>query len=120
MSKVAYVRRRREEPGAKDPEGRDMNATAAQLDRIIRMGEVIARNGIAAAGVDVLLLAHDARDHGVDEIVIDVLVDETAPAVVRERAFGRVASALISTLDRQSTVSLGVARELSSPVAATS
>ncbi len=95
-----------------------MNATAAQLDRIIRMGEVIARDGIAAAGIDVLLLAHDARDHGVDEIVIDVLVDEAAPGVVRERAFGRVASALISTLDRRATLSLGEALELSSPAGA--
>lgn len=95
-----------------------MNATAAQRDRIIRMGEAIARDGVAATGVDVLLLAHDARDHGVDEVAIDVLVDESAPSVVRERAFGRVASALMSTLDRRSTVSLGEALELSSPAGA--
>ncbi len=95
-----------------------MNANAAQLDRIIRMGEVIARGGITAAGMDVLLLAHDARDHGVDEVVIDVLVDESAPAVVRERAFGRVASALVSAMARRSGVS--PVPELSSPAAAMS
>lgn len=95
-----------------------MNTNAAQLDRIIRMGEVIARDGIAATGVDVLLLAHDARDHGVDEVVINVLVDEGAPAVVRERAFGRVASALVAAQARQGRISVGSG--LSSPAGAMS
>lgn len=95
-----------------------MNANAALLDRIIRMGEVIARDGIAAAGVDVLLLAHDARDHGVDDVVIGVLVDEKAPAVVRERAFARVASGLVAAVAR-TEVSGARVPQLSSPVAAT-
>jgi hypothetical protein len=95
-----------------------MNANAAQLDRIIRMGEVIARHGITGAGMDVLLLAHDARDLGVDDVVIDVLIDEAAPAVVRERAFARVASALICTLEGERYVSATPALEMSSPAGA--
>ena len=64
-----------------------MRTTSAQAERIIRVGEVIARNGIAAAAVDVLLLAHDARDLGIDAVLVDALVDESAPEVVRQRAF---------------------------------
>ena len=64
-----------------------MRTTSAQAERIIRVGEVIARNGIAAAAVDVLLLAHDARDLGIDSVLVDALVDESAPEVVRQRAF---------------------------------
>lgn len=76
-----------------------MNAYEAQLDRIIRMGEVIARDGIGAVGMDLLLLAHDARDAGVPQVVIEVMVDEEAPVVVRERAFCRVAAALAAERD---------------------
>ena len=96
-----------------------MNTKAALLDRIIRMGEVIVTDGITAAGVDVLLLAHDARDHGVDDIVISVLVDENAPSVVRERAFARVAAGLVAAAARSADVSDGREPVLSSPVAAT-
>ncbi len=95
-----------------------MNTNAVQLDRIIRMGERIAQDGIDAAGMDLLLLAHDARDHGVDDVIITALVDEVAPAVVRERAFARVASALIGGTAR--TPMLSPAPVLSSPAAAMS
>lgn len=64
-----------------------MDTTRTQVQRIIELGEVIARQGISSAGVDLLLLAHDARDAGVSPVLIDVLIDEQAPEVARARAF---------------------------------
>ena len=92
-----------------------MTTPAAQIDRLIRTGEVIARQGIPAADVDLLLLAHDARDLGVEPIVIDVMVDEDAPAVVRIRAFARVSSAmssLVAQTDRRPVTDAAPRREL--------
>jgi len=96
-----------------------MDTPTKQAERIIRLGEVIARQGVGAANVDLLLLAHDARDAGVEPILIDVMIDEAAPAVVRERAFALVGSRMVS---RQLAASVGtvsqVSGALSSPVAA--
>lgn len=64
------------------------------IDRLLDLGEVITRHGVAAVAVDLLLLAHDARDAGVEEVLVDVMVDEDAPDMVRERAFGLVACRL--------------------------
>ncbi len=64
------------------------------IDRLLDLGEVITRHGVAAVTVDLLLLAHDARDAGVEEVLVDVMVDEDAPDMVRERAFGLVACRL--------------------------
>lgn len=81
-----------------------METTAKQAERIIRLGEVIARHGMGAATVDLLLLAHDARDAGVEPVLVDVMIDEALPAVVRERAFALVGSSLVS---RQLASSVG-------------
>ncbi|HAN72196.1 MAG TPA: hypothetical protein DCQ36_11510 [Actinobacteria bacterium] len=92
-----------------------MTTPAAQIDRLIHTGEVIAREGIPAADVDLLLLAHDARDLGVEPILIDVMVDEDAPAVVRIRAFARVSSAmahLVVKADRRPVTDAAPRREL--------
>ncbi len=64
-----------------------MDTKSTQVERVIQLGEVIARHGIRAAGVELLLLAHDARDAGVSPVLIDVMVDEDAPDVARARAF---------------------------------
>lgn len=64
----------------------------AAIDRLIHLGESINERGIAAADVELLLLAHDARDLGVEPVLVDVMIDDDAPAVVRERAFGLVAA----------------------------
>lgn len=71
-----------------------MTTPVAQTARLIHTGEVIARQGVSAASVDLLLLAHDARDLGVEPVLVDVMVDENAPPVVRTRAFSRVAAAM--------------------------
>lgn len=64
----------------------------AAIDRLIHLGESINARGVAAVDVELLLLAHDARDLGVEPVLVDVMVDDEAPAVVRERAFGLVAA----------------------------
>lgn len=96
-----------------------MDTPTKQAERIIRLGELIARRGVGAANVDLLLLAHDARDAGVEPVLVDVMIDESIPAVVRERAFALVGSRMVS---RQIAASVGavsqVSAALSSPVAA--
>ena len=64
-------------------------------ERIIHLGEVIARAGISTVSVDLLLVAHDARDAGVDAVLIEAMIDESVPEVVRERAFSLVGSRLV-------------------------
>lgn len=76
-----------------------MDTQLTSAERIIRLGEVIARNGIAAVSVDLLLLAHDARDAGVEPVLVDVMIDESMPEVVRERAFVLVGSRLVCLSD---------------------
>lgn len=81
-----------------------METPTKQAERIIRLGEVIAREGVGAASVELLLLAHDARDAGVEPVLVDVMIDETIPSVVRERAFALVGSRLVY---RELTSSVG-------------
>ena len=70
----------------------------AAIDRLIHLGETINTRGIPAADVELLLLAHDARDLGVEPVIVDIMVDDDAPAVVRERAFGLVAARMAASL----------------------
>ena len=51
---------------------------------------VIEADGIAADPVGLLLLAHEARDLGISELMVDVMVDEAQPEVARIRAYARV------------------------------
>jgi len=59
---------------------------------VSRLTEQVASNGIDADRVELLMLAHDARDLGVSPVLIDVMVDEHAPVAARLRAYGRVSS----------------------------
>ena len=54
------------------------------------LGYAIEARGIDADPVALLLLAHSARDLGINEILVSVMVDEDQPAVVRVRAFARL------------------------------
>lgn len=71
-----------------------MNArlTTQQLDS---MAWTIDRNGIDAIPTAALReLGFEARSAGVRPSLADLLIDPTAPAVVRSRVFGTIASAL--------------------------
>lgn len=89
----------------------------AAIDRLISLGESISTRGIGAAAVDLLLLAHDARDLGVEPVLVAVMVDDDASGVVRERAFALVAArmAALPGLEQATWISEPV---LSSPVGA--
>lgn len=78
------------------------------IDRLLDLGELISRQGVAAASVELLLLAHDAHDAGVEQVLIDVMVDEEAPDMVRERAFGLVACRLAALIWSGSVSEWGV------------
>ena len=59
------------------------------------MAWTIDRQGIDAIPVSVLReLGFEARNAGIRPGLTDLLVDDTAPAVVRSRAFGRIAALL--------------------------
>ena len=54
--------------------------------------------GIGADPVNLLLLAHTARDLGVDELMVSLMIDEDEPEVARVRAYARVAVAVAAAL----------------------
>ena len=58
--------------------------------RIKALGYQMEARGIDADPVDLLLLAHTARDLNVSEILVGLMIDEDEPEVARMRAFGRV------------------------------
>lgn len=89
----------------------------AVLDRLSQLGDTITTRGVAAVDVELLLLAHDARDRGVEPVLVDVMVDLEAPSVVRERAFARVAARLTCLVGR-SRAAVVTVPVLSSPVGA--
>jgi hypothetical protein len=62
------------------------------------LGYSIEARGISADPISLSLLARDARDIGVNAVLVDVMVDESQPAVARVRAFGRVSSTVDSAL----------------------
>jgi hypothetical protein len=72
---------------------------ATMRARLASVAESIERGGVDSDPVSVLLVAHAARDLDVSPVLVSVLADETAPAVARERAFGRVSAAMESRLD---------------------
>ena len=59
---------------------------------VSRLTEQVASSGIDADRLELLMLAHEARDLGVSPTLSDVMVDEEAPLVARLRAYGRVSS----------------------------
>jgi hypothetical protein len=73
--------------------------TTEAVETIMNMSAldaVLATRGIDADPVQLLLLAHAARDLGVSQVLIDVMVDEAQPEVARIRAYARVSSAVAS------------------------
>ena len=66
-------------------------ATSAHLRSV---GRAVAADGFDAHWSSVSSLLLDARRNGVDEILIEVVADPTSPRVVRERAFGRILTAM--------------------------
>jgi hypothetical protein len=89
----------------------------AAIDRLIHLGESIDSRGVSSVDVDLLLLAHDARDLGIEPVLVDVMIDDDAPAVVRERAFSLVAARMgaLPELDEARRITEPL---LSSPVGA--
>lgn len=57
--------------------------------RIAELGRAMEA-GFEPDTVELLLLAHTARDLGVNEILVQVMIDDEQPAVARVRAFARV------------------------------
>lgn len=71
-----------------------MTATTTYDQQLARLGEAIAAEGIARYEGELASLAARARRHLVRPVAVEVLLDRTAPTVVRERAFALVAMAL--------------------------
>lgn len=60
----------------------------------------IATLGIEHCENEVAVVARRALEHGADPVLAGVLIDRDAPAIVRERAFGRVAAAFQPSHER--------------------
>ena len=60
------------------------------------LDEDVAARGMKADPTAVLLLAHAARDLGVNDTLVSLMVDEGEPEVARIRAYAKVASAVSS------------------------
>lgn len=71
-----------------------MNTDTTTTREIDALGFAIEACGIDADPVTLLLLAHAARDLGVNDLLVNVMVDEEAPANARIRAFARVSSSV--------------------------
>ena len=85
----------------------DLNTTSA---RLAALDYGIEAAGISADPVSLLLLAHEARDLGISELLVSLMVDEAQPEVARIRAYARVS---VQVSNRRSTRSFATAeREL--------
>ena len=56
-------------------------------------------HGFGDDSLDLLVIAHAARDLGVNDILVQLMIDDQQPEVARMRAFARVSSAISSRLD---------------------
>jgi hypothetical protein len=81
--------------------------THTNHDAIEALGYAIEARGIDADPVALLLLAHSARDMGVSEFLVSLMVDDDQPAVARVRAFARVSSLVSLALDDERAASAG-------------
>jgi hypothetical protein len=77
----------------------DTHTTTARLKSL---DYVLEANGITADPVNLLLLAHTARDLGVNELLVSLMIDDDEPEVARIRAYARVAVQVASQLREQS------------------
>ena len=85
--------------------------TRTTTARITSLDSMLEADGIAADPVSLLLLAHTARDLGVDELLVSIMVDEREPEVARLRAYARVA-VQVSAMLRDGASVVTVEREL--------
>ena len=65
----------------------DLNTASA---RLAALDYGIEAAGISADPVSLLLLAHEARDLGISELLVSLMIDEAQPEVARIRAYARV------------------------------
>ncbi len=67
---------------------------------LTRFADAIESHGIAAVRAELFVdLAEVARRVGASPVALSVLVDPTEPAVARERAFSKLAIAIIGRTD---------------------
>ncbi|MEI6362641.1 MAG: hypothetical protein WCP95_10950 [Actinomycetes bacterium] len=67
-------------------------------DSIEYLGNEIAENGIPSDPTSLSLLASAARDLGVNDVLVDVMVDDHEPENARVRAFARVSTTVSTAL----------------------
>lgn len=74
------------------------------FSEVIVVGHIIATDGIAAVPRDrILAIATASVERGASPVVAQVVLDSNQPDVVRARAYGRLATALLTT-DRVQTL----------------
>jgi hypothetical protein len=84
-----------------DLEAHHRSMTAATLRSTLEtLAAGIAADGVCAHDSSLVALARQASMAGLAPVAAGVLGDHTAPTVVRERAFGFVARALLVAADR--------------------
>ena len=64
----------------------------------------IDAEGFGDDSLGLLVMAHAARDLGISEILVQVMIDDLEPEVARERAFAMVARLMASVSDLDSVV----------------
>jgi hypothetical protein len=72
----------------------------------------ITCEGFGDDSLDLLVIAHAARDLHVNEILVQVMIDDHEPEVARERAFALVARSISSASDRHRNLAETVERPL--------
>jgi hypothetical protein len=97
-------------------EEQDMTTTTTThttTARIKSLDLVLEAKGITADPVNLLLLAHTARDLGVNELLVSIMINEDEPEVARIRAYSRVAVQVANRLhEERATPATGTDREL--------
>lgn len=73
-----------------------MTVTTTYEQQLARLGEAIAAAGVGRFENELAALATRARRHVVNPVAVEVLLDRSAPEVVRERAFSIVARGLVA------------------------
>ncbi len=76
----------------------DTTTASTAIAGIDDLGYAIAARGIHAEPATLLQLADTARDLGVDDLLVDVMVDGDEPPAARVRAFARVSTRVASVL----------------------
>jgi hypothetical protein len=86
------------------------------METIARTIQLLAHRidseGFGDDSLDLLVVAHAARDLHVNDILVQVMIDDREPEVVRERAFSMVARAMASASDLNMIVADRIERPL--------